>query len=190
VDYCSFDPTALAWRLDKFDLMHLRQRFAHDGDYGDMTRLSDKDVRRLAMRQVEMGRWRLERQPSGDLRVLGHGETSQALFQAKGRTRAATLEETVEEKAEAVRRPAVEQKRYSFVLVMAYKHPATEKNKPATPRCKLENILTGPETRRSGEPKPSDPHYTDLRRREMRPGDYTLEFLNPARQARPLELKK
>lgn len=84
----------------------------------------------------------------------------------------------------------VEQKRYPLVLVMAYKHPTAEKNKPTTPRCKLENILTGPETRRSGEIKPSDPHYTDLRRREMRPGDYTLEFLNPARQPRPLELKK
>jgi len=190
VDYGEFDVTALAWRLDNFDLMQLRRRFAHDGDHGNMTRMSDKDVRRLAMRQVELGRWKLERQPSGDIRVLGQGETNQALFQAKGRARAATLEETLEGMVDVVRRPVVEDERYPFVLVMAYKHPTAENNKPTTPQCNLENILTGPETRRSGELKPSDPLYTDLRRREMRPGDYTLEVLNHARQARPLELNK
>lgn len=189
LDFHSLDPTALAWRLDNFDLMHLRQRFAHEGDHGDMTRLSDVDVRRLAMHQVEMGRWKLERQPSGELRVLRHGESSQAPFRATGRARVA-LEEAVEEAVGAVRRPVVEEKRYPFVLVIAYKHPTAEKKKPATPRFKLENILTGPETRRSGELKPSDPLYIDLRRREMRPGDYRLEFLNHARQARPLEPKK
>jgi hypothetical protein len=87
-------------------------------------------------------------------------------------------------------RSAPEEKRYSLVAALTYQHPGTEKNKITAVRCKLENEFTGPESRRSGEIKKTDPVFTGLRHREMRMGDYTLAFQKHPRAVRFLESKK
>ena len=71
-----------------------------------------------------------------------------------------------------------EKKRYPLIAALAYQHPGAEKNKTAALRCKLENEFTGPESRRSGEIKKTDPAYSGFNRREMPQGDYRLEFQN------------
>ena len=79
--------------------------------------------------------------------------------------------------AAAATAAVVEENRYLLPVALTY-HPAqtVRTNKVPKARCKLENELSGPETRGSGKMKTSDPVFRDLRRREMREGDYRLEF--------------
>ena len=54
-------------------------------------------------------------------------------------------------------------------------------------RFKWENEVTGPESRRSGEIKKTDPVYRELHRRELRAGDYRLEFQNAVLDTRAIK---
>lgn len=71
-----------------------------------------------------------------------------------------------------------ENKRYPLIAALAYQYTGAEKNKLAALRCKFENEFTGPESRRSGEIKKTDPAYSGLNRRNMPQGNYRLEFQN------------
>ena len=93
--------------------------------------------------------------------------------------------------AQRLRTPA-EEKRYPLSTVLTY--DPVQKAVSAAPvlsaRFKWENIITGAETRRSGEIKKTDPVYSDVRGRELRAGDYRLEFQNAALDARTLKSQR
>ena len=90
--------------------------------------------------------------------------------------------------AEHLRTPA-EEKRYPLSTALTY--DPVQKAVSAAPvlsaRFKWENEVTGPESRRSGEIKKTDPVYSEVRGRELRAGDYRLEFQNAVLDTRAIK---
>lgn len=82
------------------------------------------------------------------------------------------------------------EKRYPLIAALAYQSPRLFLNRAAAFRCKLENEFTGPESRRSGPIKPGDPMYSDLRRRDLREGNYTLALTRPPLTACKLKVSR
>lgn len=153
------------------DSASLRRLLAARPECHDLSRMSDAQVRehaanlrstgRLPMRQVDMPHQaRPNVQPSQELPLAVRAAPAAAV---------------------------IHEERYSLLVALSYQQPSVEKNHINPLRCKFENEFTGPETRRSGEIKPSDPMYTDLRRREMPKGGYTLAWTRPPLAARVLK---
>ena len=88
----------------------------------------------------------------------------------------------------AVVKAVTEEKRYPLMVALGYDFtPTVRADKAVSARFKWENEMTGPETRRSGEIKKTDPVYSDLHRRELRAGDYRLEFQNATLDTRAIK---
>lgn len=84
-----------------------------------------------------------------------------------------------------------DEKRYPLIMALSYNPPQSARaDKVLSARFKWENETTGPESRSSGQIKPSDPAFSELRCRELRAGDYTLAFQKSPRAVRCLEPKK
>ncbi len=150
------------------DIARLRQILALTtrGGLDDIRRMSDTEVRaRIREQNAEFKRAHEERV----------------------RLQAAAIAPVVVAAAPVVR-PAPEEQRYPLTVMLTYDPtPAVSTNKVLPARFKWQNEVTGPESRRSGEIKTSDLVFSDLRRRELSEGDYSLEFQNAALDARAIK---
>jgi hypothetical protein len=128
--------------------------------------------------------------PSGLQGLLHYVGGSAAQRISSGATVAAGSTASAAAIAAAARSAVVDEKRYTLLVALAYKAQRLFLNRVAAVQCKLENEFTGPESRRSGAIKSSDPAYCDLRRRELREGDYTLALTRPPLAARKLKASR
>lgn len=118
-----------------------------------------------------------------------HGGGAQATTVATAT--AAVVASTATGAAKHLRTPAAEDKRYPLSMTLIY-HPKQRwrANRAQPARFKWQNEFTGPETRRSGEIKRTDPAFSEIRQRELREGDYTLELQNAILDAHAIKLKR
>lgn len=116
-----------------------------------------------------------------------HGGSTQA---AAATAAAAVVASAATAVAERLRTPAMEEKRYTLVVILSYQHPSAVKNTRTSFRCKLEHEFTGPESRRSGEIQKTDPALRDLSHSGLREGGYTLAFQKSPRAVCSLEPKQ
>ena len=97
---------------------------------------------------------------------------------AAGGAAVANLETKVAEVA-SVRAAVADEQRHPLLATFNYVLPRTVYTQNTlSVRCKWEHEVTGRETRRTGPIKSSDAARNEMRFREMRVGDYQLEFKN------------
>ena len=147
------------------DSMSLRTLLSTRPEFMDISRMSDRQVRAHV----------------AELRSMDRLPAQHERAPHRARPNVQSEPEPVALAVAAMTAAVVEENRYLLPVALTY-HPAqtVRTNKVPKARCKLENELSGPETRGSGKMKTSDPVFSDLRRREMRQGSYRLEFQNAA----------